>query len=125
MSASPTSPKRVGAICSTSGNKVELFGYGNYVGDEIPPSGITMFGQPLNRPNPKIVLDSGKVVWGCECWWGPENGIKKMLEGKEVVSVDIDEARDAARSQSHRSSPGHDSDDGAGAVDGGSIGVGF
>lgn len=22
---------------------------------------------------PKIVLDDGQVVWGAECWWGPES----------------------------------------------------
>ena len=24
--------------------------------------------------DPKIILDDGEVVWGCECWWGPEAG---------------------------------------------------
>lgn len=22
-----------------------------------------------NHKNPKITLDDGKVIWGCECWW--------------------------------------------------------
>ena len=43
--------------------------------------------------NPKIRLDSGKVVWGCECWWGPEEVVKKTLEGYIVVEVDVDEVR--------------------------------
>lgn len=21
--------------------------------------------------NPRIRLDSGDILWGCECWWGP------------------------------------------------------
>lgn len=45
------------------------------------------------KTNPKIVLDSGKVVWGCECWWGPEEKMRAEIAGRRVVDVDIDEAR--------------------------------
>lgn len=48
--------------------------------------------------NPCILLDSGKTVWGMECWWGDEEAVKQRLErfqagGAEVVIVDIDEER--------------------------------
>lgn len=23
----------------------------------------------LGRKNPKITLDDGSIIWGCECWW--------------------------------------------------------
>jgi len=71
---------------------VRFFGFGEYVGDEVPPPEINPI-LNIGRPNPKIVLDNGKVVWGCECWWGPEAKIHKMLEGKIVINVDIDNAR--------------------------------
>lgn len=44
--------------------------------------------------NPCIELDNGKRVYGCECWWGPEDQIRKKLEPyAKVTEVDIDEAR--------------------------------
>jgi hypothetical protein len=81
---------RVGAILSMDDETCNHLGYGTYDGDEIP---IINGMEVLSRPNPKITLDSGKVVWGCECWWGPEDKIKEQVEGKEIVEVDIDEAR--------------------------------
>lgn len=40
--------------------------------------------------NPKIVLDDGAgVVWGCECWWAPEDHPHwvEMRKTREVVMV--------------------------------------
>lgn len=40
--------------------------------------------------NPKIVLDNGAgVVWGCECWWAPEDHPRwvEMRKSREVVTV--------------------------------------
>lgn len=73
--------------------QVQLFGFGQYVGDEVPPEEIKFMGVHISNPNPKIVLDNGKVVWGCECWWGSEDKIKRMIGTKQVIPVDIDEAR--------------------------------
>jgi hypothetical protein len=60
------------------------------VGDEVAPS--------RGYPNPHIKLDDGKEVWGCECWWGPEDKIKAMVadyeaKGAKIVPIDIDAAR--------------------------------
>jgi len=41
-----------------------LLGYGIYEGDFEHPV--------LKRLNPRMLLDSGERVWGCECWWGAE-----------------------------------------------------
>lgn len=91
--------ERVGAILGRDDatKTVKFFGYGIYEGDEVPPSHVN---PPLNsgNPNPKILLESGKVVWGCESWWGPVARIEKMLEqaktnGYAVVEVDVDEVR--------------------------------
>ena len=40
--------------------------------------------------NPKILLDSGDVVWGMECWWGSETKVKQMLENRKVTLVAIE-----------------------------------
>lgn len=45
------------------------------------------------RTNPKLLLDSGKVVWGFECWWGSEEKIRDSIGSRRVVDVDIDEVR--------------------------------
>lgn len=93
---------RVGAIMGGDDKSVKFFGYGVYEGDfELPGSvGGFNFGQK----NPRIKLDSGKIVWGCECWWGPEENIKKNLEiyksqGLEIIDVDIEEEREKSKGE--------------------------
>jgi hypothetical protein len=82
---------RVGAISHADDTTVYLFGYGTYQGDEIPPKGtIGAFGLDmgeLGRKNPKILLDNGKVVWGCQCWWGPEEKVKKAIGNRKVQII--------------------------------------
>lgn len=78
--------ERIGAICSAKNNKVIFFGYGTYQGDEIPPEDIG-----FGVPNPKIVLDNGQVIWGCQCWWGTEEQVKKQLEGRTIINITPEE----------------------------------
>ena len=90
--------RRVFAVSHTGQpNKVFFFGFGNLVGDEVPPPDIKFAGRAVKRPNPKIVLDSGKVVWGCECWHGPENRWVEFRGRKTVIDVDIDDMRERAK----------------------------
>jgi hypothetical protein len=102
---------RVGAISGTEGEPgtIHIFGFGTYVGNEVPSTAGGVFGKAMTEiaeftpesipvpdylKNPKIVLDNGKVVWGCECWWGPEEVIRKRLENySNIVVVDIDAER--------------------------------
>jgi len=39
--------------------------------------------------NPKIVLDSGEVVWGCECWWGNAKEIQFKIDALGSLKRDI------------------------------------
>ncbi len=90
---------RIGTISHNEGDTFYIFGYGTYVGDEVPETAGGWVADGLREagvPNPKLVLDNGKVVWGCECWWGPEEQIRKKLEKFTVVEVDIEEARKSA-----------------------------
>ncbi len=75
---------RVGALCDTNSEKTRIYGYGVYEGDFPCPN----LG---DIPNPRIKLDSGQVVWGCECWWGAEDKIKRVVEESPAVEeVDIE-----------------------------------
>lgn len=72
-----------------------MLGWGVYEGDHVPETGPLAL---VGVRNPRIRLDSGKVVWGYECWWGPEAGFKTKLEewrnaGYTIEDVDIDDAR--------------------------------
>jgi hypothetical protein len=86
--------QRVGAISHGEGDTIWIFGFGVYEGDHVPPAEAGGFN--FGHPNPRIRLDSGKHVYGCECWWGSEAKIREQVSGKTVVEVDIDEARAAA-----------------------------
>ena len=77
---------RVGAIQSADSEKVDFYGYGVYEGEEIPSKEENEFLNKLSIPNPKIKLDSGKFVWGYECWWGPEDRVKEMI-GERTVNI--------------------------------------
>lgn len=85
---------RVGALLSIDKNEgvVKLIGYGTYVGDEVPPQEVG--GMNMGLPNPKIELDDGGFVFGCECWWGSEKAIKNHVKKfNKVILVDIEEER--------------------------------
>lgn len=84
---------RVGAMASATKDTVDLFGFGVYAGEEVPPEDVRFMGEPIKMPNPKIVLDDGKIVWGCECWFGTEDQIKTLLGNRTVNFIDIDQAR--------------------------------
>lgn len=76
---------RIGAVISASAEtkSVEFAGYGVYIGDEIPPEGIQFMGLDLHemkRENPRLDLDNGQVIWGCQCWWGDLDTVAKQLE---------------------------------------------
>ena len=104
---------RVVAIRNSKDGVVYVFGHGVYEGD-FPYEDVTsteplvrgskahndyvekvLVDESLPLPNPRIRLDSGKIVWGCECWWGGEKGFESEHGGgkSKIVEVDVDEAR--------------------------------
>ncbi len=94
MVASSAVKKRVtAAICMKDG-KALIAGHGNYVGDVVPPPGVALMGIELHamgRANPKIELDNGNVIWGCQCWWGSEEAMAEKLEGHEIIELTSDQ----------------------------------
>ena len=94
---------RVGAISKADKEKVYLFGFGVYRGDQVPPKGtIGCFGIDFGElaeelkargekppTNPKIELDNSDVVWGCQCWWAAEKDSR--LPTKEEAERGLEE----------------------------------
>lgn len=78
-------------------NTVHLYGYGVYEGDYLPDGagdgGIPTLVKQLGHDNPRIKLDNGQTVWGCECWWGPEAEFKSRADQFTVIDVDIEQDR--------------------------------
>ena len=96
---------RVGAVSHGKDGILYIFGYGTYEGDFVPDESAVGWAAEAAREvgvtNPKIRLDSGKTVWGCECWWGSEKAIQARCgQAKGVVVVDIDETRERIRNSS-------------------------
>jgi hypothetical protein len=85
---------RVGAILSYKNGVLELLGYGTFIGNTIPEVDSTPLIKVLKEfsiPNPTIKLDSGKVIYGAECWWGPEEDVKKYeQQADKILTVEID-----------------------------------
>jgi hypothetical protein len=41
--------------------------------------------------NPCIYLDSGDIVWGAQCWWGPLDRAKQRFARSKLVLVPVPE----------------------------------
>lgn len=81
---------RVACVLRSDVTRVELIGFGVYVGNELPPDeigDIVELVKELGGTNPRINLDRGGYVFGCECWWGPEAEFLEWANGREVVEV--------------------------------------
>jgi len=97
----PKVGERVIAISHSDDETVWLFGFGVYEGDFVPEEAGGPLGEmcrDLKRGNPRIRLDNGKIIYGCECWWGSEE--KTTLDTKKkIVVLDIDEEREKCKKQ--------------------------
>lgn len=76
---------RVGAILSANKTTVNLIGYGVQIADAVPPRNVSRFG--IQSPCPCIQLDDGNIVFGFECWWGPEERVRQIIGDRMVVHV--------------------------------------
>lgn len=88
---------RIGCVCSADEKTIQLFGYGVRLEDEVPIEAIGPMAEVavlMKRKNPCILLDSGQKIYGCECWWAPEDIIKANAATREVIPVNIDSVRE-------------------------------
>ena len=103
--------EKVGAVLKANKDGVEFLGYGKYEGDFFPEEAVGIFADVRRKivkekgesqkeflTNPRIRLDNGKVVYGCECWWGDLKTLKGYMKdwkkkGYKIINVDIEEYR--------------------------------
>lgn len=80
---------RVIALRSANNNEKKAYSYGAgvYKGEQLVEHNPKL--KELGFKNPCIELDDGNLVYGMECWWGPEEAVKKRFEGFEFVQVSI------------------------------------
>lgn len=78
---------RVTAIESLKEGVLRTYGEGELIKGKVPD--MKPFNE-LNITNPCIKLDSGKYVWGCECWWGEVEQFEKDYASriKETIIVE-------------------------------------
>lgn len=82
---------RVGVILSTSDTEIVMLGYGTYLGNFNPTS------EGVDGPNaliPKVRLDSGRIVWGFQMYWGAEELVRNSLEKDRAKGVNITQLTD-------------------------------
>ena len=63
-------------------HRVYYLGRGVYVGSELNNKAVSKIGKKLftdKIEDNKIVLDSGEVVWGSECFWSIEEVMQRMF----------------------------------------------
>ena len=97
--------KRVLAVHTINNDHkyVEKFGYGTFSGHFYPYSALGKLADDVRAQgedvtNPKILLDSGEEIWGCECWWmDGARGDLWLMEldnlGYEIRDVSITDMR--------------------------------
>jgi hypothetical protein len=88
---------RVGAILSADDKTVKFLGYGVYDGrfkPDVMCMGIPPEELPEGLKNPRITLDNGEIVWGCQCWWGDEEKVKSEIGDREIINVKMSDYND-------------------------------
>lgn len=95
--------QRVGALIGAKDGVVEFLGYGTYEGDFPLPKEAVGFN--FGQENPRIKLDNGDVVYGCECWWGEEKTFKEKYidTAKKIIDVKIGDFRDKQTDETNQS----------------------
>lgn len=91
---------RVLAISHQDENGVHVFGEGKFLGAIVPREdavGMARVIREQGRTNPAIELDSGAVVYGCECWWSPVDVANAKIGNTKRIPADIEERRKEAR----------------------------
>ncbi len=88
---------RVGAVKSFDHGTLKVFGFGEYIGEEVPPKnciGYSKFLYEGQQKDRKILLDDGNIIYGSECWIFDEMEVRKSLrEYEKIEYINIDELR--------------------------------
>ena len=83
------SNKRVIAVQSLENGVLKTYGEGEVIFGLVPD--VEPF-KNFGMTNPCIKLDTGKHVWGFECWWGEVAAFRARyadsIESEEIVDVE-------------------------------------
>lgn len=89
--SSPEVGARVGAVQAADDSVVRVLGYGTRVEDSVPDKSVLGAAAEACRHHnlsiPTIRLDSGHLVWGCECHWASEYSIKNWIGDRMAITV--------------------------------------
>lgn len=94
--ALPRVGDRLGVLCHITKSTVYSLGGGTYLGNEVPPPDIRCCGLSPSSSGitmPKILLDQGGIVWGCEVYWAHESVIRWYSGNLHHVFVRLDDLR--------------------------------
>ena len=82
------SGERVYVVSRETEGTVYVYGWATHVGSEKYPGGPGLCRKGVN--NPRLNLENGGWVYGCESWWGPatEAEITGWIGGRTVVVMD-------------------------------------
>lgn len=91
---------RIGAVVvQRSDDTIEFAGYGVYEGDfpvgDEAIGDMSELARQIGKPVPRLLLDTGEVVWGSEVWWGTEEEVRKYMETFPVENVSFNAIRTA------------------------------
>lgn len=80
-----------------------VFGRGKMLGSFYPDTAVGHLAHEVRAEgpdarNPKIELDNGDIIWGCECWWmeghrGEMWLMELVSHGYKLIDVNISEMR--------------------------------
>jgi len=82
---------RIVALSHSDDKCVYIYGYGFFVGTEIPPPETYVDGHDMSQlklPLGKFLLDNGTVVWSFQCAIGPIEGFQEeLVKGRDVIEI--------------------------------------
>lgn len=86
--------ERVIAIESFKKGVLRTYGEGHLVLNQIPDQ--EPFGS-VGIENPCIKLDTGKYVWGFQCWWSPIDRFEKKYRESITETIQVDIGKDEVK----------------------------
>lgn len=90
---------KVGVITDFTDDGICYFmGYGKYMDEEIPhqkaKGPLVDVARIAKKKVPKIKLNNGDIVYGCEVWWGQKESVMAVVAAaRKVVKVTLADIR--------------------------------
>lgn len=92
---------RVFAATHADADSIYFLGFGKYEGDFVPSEdavGTAAFILRMRKhENPKIVLDDGDEIFGCECYWGPADQLRSFASMRKIIQTTVSDFRESVK----------------------------